>query len=48
MSEKQPLTEGNVRGVQKGTTTSPESNNIKPTQPPPAPVPPTPPVTNSN
>jgi len=39
MSEKQPLTEGNVRGVQKGTNTSPGSANVKPMQPPPAPVP---------
>lgn len=40
MSEKKPLTEGHVRGIEKGANKPAPSNNVKPTQPPPAPKPP--------
>ncbi|MBU2887182.1 hypothetical protein KO507_15555 [Gilvimarinus agarilyticus] len=39
MSKKQPLTEGHVRGIEKGANKPAQASNVKPTQPPPAPKP---------
>lgn len=39
MSEKKPLTEGTVRGVQKGLNKPSGNANLKPIKPPPAPTP---------
>jgi len=42
MSKKKPLTEGHVRGVQKGANKPKLPSSLKPTQPPPPANPPPP------
>lgn len=39
MSDKKPINEGYVRGMQKGNNKPTESSNVKPNRPPPAPKP---------
>ncbi len=40
MSEKKPITEGHVRGIQKGVDKPTQPTNMRPIVPPPVPKPP--------